>query len=75
MLLDVNNRAKSLYRNKLMHLVDSPDIEPLLIETIAYDLAFLDHGIQENIFRYAVFKYELHKDPEIKEFLEDYYSK
>jgi hypothetical protein len=50
-------------------------MEPLIIETMAYDLAFLDYGIQENIFRYAVQRYELQKDPEIKEYLDDFYNR
>ena len=55
--------------------MQSHEMEPLLIETLAYDFAFMDYGIQENILRYAVHNYELQKDPEIKEHFDDMYSR
>lgn len=50
------------------------EYEPLLMETLAFDLTFLEYSINENVFRYAIHKYELQKDSEIKEYLEDYLS-
>ena len=48
-------------------------MESLLIETIAYDIIFMDYGYKESQFRYAIQKYQLQRDPEIKEYLDDYY--
>lgn len=72
-MMDANNRAKNLYRGLLAQFLADHNIEPLLIETIAYDLVFIDYGYSENLFRYAAHKYELKKDPEIKEFLDHFY--
>ena len=74
-LIDVNLRAKNLFKSKLQALVSSPEMEPLLVETLAYDLGYLDYGIQENIFRFAVHNFELQKDADIKEHFEDFYSR
>ena len=51
-----------------------PEYQPLLMETIAFDLAFLEYSLNESVFRYAIHKYELSKDQEIRECLEDYLS-
>ena len=69
-LLDVNNRAKTIFK-KMQGMISCPEIEPLIIETIAYDLAFLEYGFQENIFRYAVYTYELQNDLDVQMFLDD----
>jgi hypothetical protein len=45
-----------------------------MIETLAFDLVFLDYGISETIFRYATHKFDLQNDPEIREYLDDYLS-
>jgi hypothetical protein len=36
-----------------------PEYEPLLMETLAFDLTFHEYGINENVFRFAIHKYEL----------------
>lgn len=44
-LIDVNLRAKNVYRMKMSNLMQSHEMEPLLIETLAYDFAYMDYGI------------------------------
>lgn len=73
-MIDANNRAKNMYKNEFQRLNNDPQMEPLLIETLAYDLVFIEYGYSENIFRYAAHKYELKHDPEIKEYLNHYYT-
>jgi hypothetical protein len=76
-MIDVNYRAAQVFK---YHLRDNlgdycpPEYEPLLMETLAFDFASLEYNYGENVFRYAIHKYELSKDAEIKEQLEEYLS-
>lgn len=76
-MLDVNHRASWLFKNHMRDCLTEfmpPEYQPLLMETIAFDLAFLEYSLNESVFRYAIHKYELSKDQEIRECLEDYLS-
>ena len=73
-MIDANERAKQLYRSFFIELITDPYIEPLFIETVGYDLVFLDYGFSETVFRYAAQKYDLKRDPEVKEYLDNYYQ-
>lgn len=44
------------------------------METLAFDYAYLEYGYNENAFRFAIHKFELQRDPDIKDQLEDYLS-
>eukprot|EP00349_Pseudokeronopsis_sp_Brazil_P009532 CAMPEP_0202970986 /NCGR_PEP_ID=MMETSP1396-20130829/22406_1 /ASSEMBLY_ACC=CAM_ASM_000872 /TAXON_ID= /ORGANISM="Pseudokeronopsis sp., Strain Brazil" /LENGTH=65 /DNA_ID=CAMNT_0049699909 /DNA_START=692 /DNA_END=889 /DNA_ORIENTATION=+ len=57
-----------------IEMIQDPYIEPLFIETVSYDVIFLDYGFTENVIRYASQKYDLKRDPEIKEYLDSYYQ-
>lgn len=75
-MIDANNRAFNILKT---HFADwagdeGQEYQPLLFETLAFDFVFIDHGIQENIFRYATHKYDLSNDQEIKETLDEYLS-
>ena len=58
----------------IQEINENMEYEPLLIETLAFDLASSDYGMQEDVFRFATHKYELQKDPDIRECLDDYLS-
>lgn len=62
-LLDVNEVANSLY-SKHGQVIPEEHLEkePLIIETLAQDLACVEYDIHENIFRYAIHKYQLQND-------------
>ena len=45
-----------------------------MMETLAFDLAFLEYAYNETVFRYAIHFYQLQKDPEVKECLDEYLS-
>ena len=44
------------------------------METLTYDIIYLDEGYNEKVFRQACSKYELMDDPEVKEYLDSYYK-
>ena len=76
-MIDVNHRASYIFKKNLRQYVQDNypgEYEPLIMETLAFDLTFLEYTINESIFRFATHKYELQKDPEVKECLEDYMS-
>ena len=76
-MMDVNFRAAQVFKSQLKYSlgdVFQPEYEPLLMETLAFDFAFLEYGYNENAFRFAIHKYELQRDPEIKDQLEEYLS-
>ncbi len=69
-MMDVNHRAVVIFQRNIREFNEQLEYEPLLIETLAFDLAYIEYGYQENIFRYAIHKYELQNDPEIKDNLD-----
>ena len=76
-LLDVNHRAHRLFVKEMRLYVEetfSPEFEPLLMESLAFDLTFLEYSINESVFRFATHKYELQKDPEVREYMDEYLS-
>eukprot|EP00347_Sterkiella_histriomuscorum_P017843 403347761 len=75
-MIDANNRAFNILKTHFADWAGDEGLEfqPLLFETLAFDFVFIDHGIQENIFRYATHKYDLSNDQEIKETLDEYLS-
>jgi len=44
------------------------------MEVLSFDLIQLEYGYSEVVFRYAIHKYELQKDPEIREQMDQYLS-
>lgn len=58
-MLHVNRQASLLYKKHIRQLNEQIEYEPLLIETLAFDLASIDYGVHENIFRFATHKYQL----------------
>lgn len=74
-LIQSNERAFNLLQKYYPEWIEEqPEYEPLIFETLAYDLVYLDHGIQENIFRYATHKYDLQNDSEVRSSLDYYLS-
>ena len=41
------------------------EYEPLLLESLSFDLTLVEYNYNESVVRYANNKYRLHKDPEI----------
>jgi len=64
-MIDVNHRASEIYKDHMRDFMldhfqqDGENCEPLIMEVFAYDLAFIDYKYNENIFRYAIHKYQL----------------
>ncbi len=76
-MLDTNARAAHLLKTYMLtYVMEScnPEFEPLITETLTYDLTYLDYGYNEAVMRFATHKYELSKDPEVKEYLDEYLS-
>lgn len=75
-MIDANSRAFTVLKNHFQQWgadVNS-EYQPLIFETLAYDFVLIDHGIQENIFKYATYKYDLANDKDIKQTLDEYLS-
>ena len=43
----------------------NPEYEPLLLESLSFDLTLVEYNYNESVVRYSNHKYGLHKDPEI----------
>jgi hypothetical protein len=52
----------------------NPEYEPLLLESLTFDLTYVEYNYNENVLRYATHKYGLQKDPDIREQLDEYLS-
>lgn len=64
MMIDVNHRASKIFKQLLRGAFSdnenySPDCEPLFMETLAYDLALVEYGVNETVFRFAIHKFNL----------------
>ena len=69
-LIDSNDRAKTLSSKEFLKYIEDPYLEPLFIETLGYDLILLDYGYSENIFKFAAEKYNIKNDPEVVQYLD-----
>lgn len=67
-MLDINHRGSQLYKKFMKdHVLEhcNPEYEPLLLESLSFDLTLVEYNYNESVVRYANHKYGLHKDPEI----------
>ena len=46
-MIDANRRASNLYNNIFSKMLADPYLEPLFIETLAYDLIFIEYEYSE----------------------------
>lgn len=63
-MMDVNHRANKVFKFYLHSTPTNqysfqPEYEPLMMETLAFDLAFLEYSINETVFRFAIHVFEL----------------
>ena len=76
-LIEVNQRAHKMFLKEMRQYVADnyqSEYEPLIMEVLAFDLTFIEYSYSEVIFRFATHKFELQKDPEIKEQMDIYLS-
>ncbi len=77
--MDVNHRSNKTFKGYMGATPEADyafqaEYQPLMMETLAFDLAFLEYAYNETVFRYAIHFYQLQKDPEVKECLDEYLS-
>ena len=69
-LIEVNQRGHKLFLKEMRQFVAENypnEYEPLIMEALSFDLVCIEYTFSEVVFRFATHKFELQKDPEIKE--------
>ena len=51
----------------MLPLINEDVMVMLIVDALAFDLAYMDYGFSENIFRAAYSKFKLYQDPDVQE--------